>query len=68
MILTFRGVHNRFFIENLQYTPLTFFKELFTDTLCVERYAGPTLNFKYWTVEFGLPKPTCNNWTVGTGL
>ena len=21
--------------------PLTFFKEVFTDTLCVERYAGP---------------------------
>ena len=47
---------------------LTFFKEVFTDILCVERYAGPRLNCKYWTVESGLPKMTCKNWTVETGL
>ena len=47
---------------------LTFFKEVFTDILCVERYAGPRLNCKYWTVESELPKMTCKNWTVETGL
>ena len=42
-----------FFSENLTHNPLTFFKEVFTDTLCIERYAGPTMSCKYWTVESG---------------
>ena len=63
MVLTFRELHNRFFIEILQYTPLTFFKEVFTDTLCVERYADPKLDCNNWTVLLG-----CTNWTVETRL
>ena len=35
------------------YASLTFFNEVFNDTLCVERYVGPRLNCKYWTVESG---------------
>ena len=70
-------MHNRFFSENFQYVPLTFFKEVFTDTLCVDRYAGPKLNCKHLTIKFGLLKMTFknqtvktgyNNWTVETGL
>ena len=52
MILTFRRVGNRFFIENLKYKNTAhFFKEVFTDTLCVERYAGPRLDCRIWIAK-----------------
>ena len=65
----FKGSASRFFIEDLQHAPLTFLKEVFTDNLCVERYAGHRLNCKYWTVESGLLKVTWIAETViETGL
>ena len=43
MLVTFRGECKIDFFLEMSNTkiPLTFFKEVFTDTLCVERYAGP---------------------------
>ena len=43
MIVTFRGNAKSNFSLEMSNTkiPLTFFKEVFIDTLCVERYAGP---------------------------
>ena len=49
-------------ISNIK-IPLTFFKEVFTDTLCVEGYADPRLNRENWTVILA-----CKNWTVEAGL
>ena len=65
MILTFRGFSLK--ISNIK-IPLTFFKEVFTDTLYAERYAGSRLNCKYWTIESGLLRMSCKNWIVEIGL